>query len=352
MDSGERLAAYLSGDLDASEHAALEAELARDPVLRARLELQRRTDDALAALPSPTVPADASARLRAAVSAAITTEDDGSTAVAGPAEREAAVATLASARERRQRRRWQLAGGIAAGVVALVAVGVGLSALGGSSDESASSATDAGAEQFSQETAADGAAAEPLIVVSDRDYDEAALQALAAEPRFTDVANDEVNKDAAADLQSQRLNSDAAGQSAQGETTEAASASESAPASDTTGSEAASGGAPGLATAPGDTTLRDGSALSFNSAVRDQAVARGVDPSVIATAERCLPDLLTGDDPRVPLYVESARFQGQDAIIYALAAPDPVTGGYGRVEVIAVSAQDCFPLFFTQRDQS
>ncbi|HEX9765268.1 MAG TPA: RseA family anti-sigma factor, partial [Nitriliruptorales bacterium] len=72
METGERLSAYLAGELDADETAALEVELAGDPALRARLERIRAADQALRSLPPVAPPAEFSMRLREALAHEVT----------------------------------------------------------------------------------------------------------------------------------------------------------------------------------------------------------------------------------------------------------------------------------------
>lgn len=67
MDATDRLAAYLAGELTAAERHALEAELARDDALRARLTAMQRADTALARVAAPDPPAGFDERLHRAV---------------------------------------------------------------------------------------------------------------------------------------------------------------------------------------------------------------------------------------------------------------------------------------------
>ncbi|MGH3443325.1 MAG: hypothetical protein ACRDUY_15040, partial [Nitriliruptorales bacterium] len=67
---------------------------------------------------------------------------------------------------------------------------------------------------------------------------------------------------------------------------------------------------------------------------------------------RCLPELVeAADGPIVPVYVELARFDGEPAVIYAFAAPEPDSGEYRRIGVWAVARSDCQVLRFTQYDR-
>lgn len=144
MDTGERLAAYLDGALDADETAALEAELARDAGLRARLEAIRDADRALGALGDVPVPADFSASLRSRLGEELDL-------VLGD--------ELAARRARRAAptRNWLAIGGAAAAVVAVIA-GVSVVGNGGGGDDDADRAPTAAMEPMADEEADDAVA--------------------------------------------------------------------------------------------------------------------------------------------------------------------------------------------------
>jgi anti-sigma factor RsiW len=117
MDTGQRLAAYLSGDLDADERTALEAELAGDPTMRAQLERIRATDRVLAGLPEAELPAGLSDRLDAALAPELDR-------ILGD--------ELAARRARRAMPQWLPAAGAAAALV--LVVGTGIVLVGGLGD--------------------------------------------------------------------------------------------------------------------------------------------------------------------------------------------------------------------------
>lgn len=121
MDTGERLAAYLDGALDADETAALEADLARDAGLRARLDAIRAAERALGDLGDVPVPAEFSASLRSRVGQELDV-------VLGD--------ELAARRARKAAptRNWRAIGGAAAAVVAVIA-GVSVLGTGGGADD-------------------------------------------------------------------------------------------------------------------------------------------------------------------------------------------------------------------------
>lgn len=138
MDAAERLADYLAGELDADEHAAVEAALARDPALRAALGDLQRADAALSSLSSPSPPVGFERRLQAALAPELARQLAAAPSHAGatsepastPAERIAAD-EAAAARARREARtagarawRWLPAFGGVAATLLLIAVAV------------------------------------------------------------------------------------------------------------------------------------------------------------------------------------------------------------------------------------
>jgi hypothetical protein len=181
VDAAERLADYLAGELDADEHAAVEAALARDPALRAKLAHLRRADAALTTLSSPTPPAGFEARLQAALAPELAHQlGEARPATAGeptgttPGERIAADAA-AAARARREARasgvrawRWLPAfGGIAASLLLLVVAVTVVGPLGGDDDADVA----AGDAELLEEAAGDqdGAAEDAMDAAGDRD---------------------------------------------------------------------------------------------------------------------------------------------------------------------------------------
>jgi hypothetical protein len=75
-------------------------------------------------------------------------------------------------------------------------------------------------------------------------------------------------------------------------------------------------------------------------------------PLVDDPVARCLPDLVADSPtPLVPVFVELARFQGEEAVIFAFAAEEPQSGTYRRIEAWAVSRADCQVLGFAQYDR-
>lgn len=291
METGERLAAYLSGELPEDERAAIEVELAHDPTLRARLERLRRADRALAALPEVTPPEGFSDRLHTAV-----------------AEELAATDRTAAQRSRARRGRpWRALGAAAAAaaVVAVVGVGAGMLLDGGGADQTSQMAAP-GVEEH---------AAGPQVVVTttDNDYDDVELQRLAVGIDTSEVAPPGLEADEAAPLERELTS--------------------------------------GLTdTKPFDTTAEH--ARRDAGAAAEDAPAPAAGSPAPEDVQRCLPQLLeSASSPLVPVYVELARYRGEPAIVYAFAAEDPERGTYRRVEVWAVARSDCQVLSFAQYDR-
>jgi len=171
MDTGQRLAAYLSGDLDADERTALEAELAGDPALRAHLERIRAADRALASLPEVDLPEGLSDRLDAALA---------------PELERVLGDELAARRARRATPRWLPAVGAAAALALVVGTGVVLVGGLGSGDDMTLMGEPEAADMADLDSApgiaADGAETGPVVTTSGRTVGTDDLAALAADP--------------------------------------------------------------------------------------------------------------------------------------------------------------------------
>ncbi len=319
METGERLAAYVAGELDEDETRALEAQLARDPGLRARLASIRATDDLLAGLPPVEVPAAFSARLREAVAAEVASQ------VASPAGDD-----LAARRARRAERTgftgwqsWQKLATAAAVLVVVGGVGVGVLTAGGDSD-------DAGG-QVAMEA---GLAAEPqqgpTVVAAGRSFDEASLRDLAGDARFDEIL-------------AEHLSGPAADAAAQDHTTALTGPAPESDGSDSAGDTAISGEsaeegdrvmtAPGAPTEFGLRTVGD------------------VSETDLEAVRTCLPSLIDSTSAVIPVYAELATYEGTDAIVYGLVGNDPEQDSYQRVELWVVDRGDCQVLHFAQVDR-
>ncbi|HEX2027653.1 MAG TPA: hypothetical protein VHF25_06605 [Nitriliruptorales bacterium] len=295
MEIGERLAAYLAGELPEDERAALEADLDRDSMLRAHLDRIRRADQALAGLP-PVEPREGfSGRLRAAVAEEL----------AAPGAPHDQLADRRSQARRSAPWRALGAAAAAAAVIAVVGVGAGVLLRGGSDQ-----AGDVTAHGVAPDT---DAGPDVVVTTTDNDYDDVELQRLAVGLDPSGVVPPGLGEEQAAPLG--RELADELGRS------DASSDSEVEATSGEAG--AAEGAAPRPATTepPQD-------------------------------VQRCLPQLLeSASSPLIPLYVELARYRGERAIVYAFGAQDPDRGSYRRVEVWAVARSDCQVLSFAQYDR-
>lgn len=331
METGERLAAYLSGDLDVDEHAALEAELADDPALRARLERIRRADTALAELPDEELPEGFEDRLHHAVAGELET-------VLGHDE-------LAARRERRSASRWVPA---AAAAALVLVVGGGVVLTGGMGGEDSDEAATLGdmAEDTLQEEAEEGAGdggaqadtAEsapapvgPRVVDADRTLDDQSLAELAADPMVLD----------------------ALGGRAIGDPTTTAEAYAEA-----------LGALPGEYDAPDAGPQDDGDDAGHDTAGAERGassvetdgltvISEGrLGEEDLADVARCLPILQDeAVAPVVPLYAELGTDADDTPVIaYAALAPDD-QGDYRRVEVWLVERDSCSLLRFVQHDR-
>lgn len=329
METGERLSAYLAGELDADETAALEAELAGDPTLRARLDAIGRANDALASLPEVEPPADFSRRLRETLSHEI-------------AQRGASPQVDELAHRRLQRRagsnRSLGLGLAAAAVLVLGAVGLAgvLDGIGGGDDSADTVALRGGDRAEMGATAEDPLAA--YVRVSDTDYDAETVQALAEQEGVLDVP-ERVDDEQARALESERyeafgLLSDGAALSApldaaSGEGDPPAEPDEAPPqAADTDG--AATGGGTGT----------DGD-------ISEETTRSSDDP--LTDVRRCLPEIVaSANQPVIPLFAEVARYEGEPAIIYLVLTREPDARLFNRIEAWVVGREDCFPVLFQQ----
>lgn len=297
---GEQLSAYLAGELDADERAALEAELARDPALRARLGRVRMVGDALERLPEP-VPPDG---LRQRILSAAAPE------IAGQRADE-----LAERRERRARTLRPLAvAAAAAAVIGVVGVGAGY-VLGGGGDAGTAGGETAAMEEMAA-TADSLAVPQVAVEATDNDFDSQELSRLAVNVDTTGVLPPGLTADEAVPLSERLL-----GQ---------------------------------LLRHGADDTAADGDAERAAEPEADQGGGEALSDAADETSPvaRCLSQLVdAADGPVVPVYVELARFEGEPAVIYALATPEPDSGEYRRIEVWAVARSDCHVLQFTQYDR-
>jgi hypothetical protein len=331
VDTADRLAAYLAGELDADERTALEGELGRDPVLRARLGALRRADDALSALRSPEPSAGFDARLRAALDPVLieVLEAPGSRAVADGAGSPAAADELTARRAQRERRSWVPAlVGVAAAAAVLVGGGLVVGTLQQGGGDEASVAMDAmesldGADEDTERSttleAAPATTDGPTIVVSDRDLSADDADAVLGSAELAAVIDRQLDATSGIQLAASWRAALAPGT--------AMTADEPAPESD---DAAGADAAPEVAAA-------DRQVLGTELTAGDeQAISR------------CLDELLAGGPDAIPVYVEVASFEGAPVLVVGLVTIDPATGDYRRPEAWVLARSDCQVLRFSQ----
>jgi anti-sigma factor RsiW len=344
VDAAERLADYLAGELDADERAALEAELARDAGLRARLDAMRGADTALTWLRSPEPPAGFETRLRDRLGPVLEGE-----LARSPAEELASADSRARQRSVVPlRRRWIPAtiGAAAAGLLVLGGIGVVLSGGFGSGDDSAEvTASGDAAEPTDDEAAMFDAAPEaaeeaeepaeerlttvgPVLSVSDRVLTPEDVDALLDQPELTELTARELDPDAGGSLAA-AWDAGLIGLAAGGLADEP---SEDAPAAD------------GQAEADADTPDAQPPAA--------EVVLAGVrepEPAELAALDRCLGVLIDDAPEAIATYVEVADLDGRPALVIGLVTIDPATTRYTRAEIWALDRSTCEVLRFVQR---
>jgi hypothetical protein len=314
VDPAERLADYLAGELDADERAALEAELARDPRLRAQLDAIRQADAALGQLASPVPPEGFEQRLRTAL------EDELERQLA-PAVRPAAAPADELAR-RRERRfpAWvpRLAG--AAAVLVLLAGVLVTTGLPGTDDavfEAADApdvaADDAPVAEDAPDEPVEGAPEAmaapgdgPVLMAADRELDEELLAGIVAGPELLEVAQRRLDTEAGRALALRWR--------------------------DTLRAEAP------VAPEPDDADHAELRVFSDDP----------IGPAEREVIDRCLDAILDDAEPAIPAYVELARYAGQDAIVVGLVTRDPATAAFTGTEVWVVDRDTCEVLRFTR----
>ncbi len=325
MDTGERLAAYLSGDLDPDERSALEAELAGDPALRARLDRLRRSDQALASLRDVDLPEGFSDRLQQRL---------------GP-ELDAVLGDeLEARRARRGAPRWVVAAAGAAAAVAVVAGGIGIVTTGGGDDAADGAGGDVAMDDQAR---ADGAVPEmgtmmapevgPIIADRGRQLDRDDLTALAQDP----------------DLQAALAAGPVADDPAAAALDYAAALGMPLDAPGVTGPEGDAFPETEAETDAGDTQAE--APAGGSTGPLTVTVLGEVSEEERATVAACLPVLYeAAADPVVPLYAELAEdTDGTPVVVYAALAPD-ADGTYSRIELWMLDRETCDPRLFVQAD--
>lgn len=334
MDTTQRLAAYLSGELDTDERTALEAELAGDPALRDRLERIRESDEALASLGDVELPDGFEQRLDATVDGVL----------------DEVLGDELSARRGRQRTMPGWVPALAAAAVAVVVGGgVVLSGLGRSSDQGVNTTAgtagggDAGDGEAAEsllnggdDVAADEAPAVPgpRVVTDDRELTSADLQDLAANPELVELI-------AGVPVDDQPV------------TVARAWAGVLGADVDDLGSLAVRSGTAPEEDQATESADRDVAGQGATGAVSDPVVRFEGEPTEEDRRDvaRCLSQLYEdAAAPVVPLYAELATDEdGDDVIVYAALARD-ADGDYQRVEVWMLERDDCSLRQFVQHD--
>jgi hypothetical protein len=371
VDAAERLAAYLAGELDADEHAAVEAALARDPALRTQLAHLQRADGALAELTSPAPPEGFEDRLQAALAPELAQQlgpaADATVGAASSGERIAAD-ELAAARARREARsgatrgwRWlPVFGGVAASLL-LVAVAVSVVGPLGGDDSLEVASRDLDADE------ADGAEEPTEGAAGDDTADDPTVETHGAEPGFEgEDAEDAVEEEAGALADAEdvwfgpqivlsgRVLDAAAitGLLDAGATSTLVASGLDA----TTGSEVAgrwtaqlgvTTGAEQDVTADGD---EDGASGDREAATEDPLA--DLQPADQQAVRRCLGEVLETEratpGPAIPTYVELLTTADVPAIAFVLVAPDD-DGRFTVPEAWLVARADCRVLGTTER---
>ena len=351
MDRATRLADYLAGQLDPEERTALEAELARDPALRADLDAMRTADDHLAMIPPATPPSGFEERLDAAISsevAAVLDHAGGAPEPAKPATTVTATDELAAHRARAERPglpRWvTAASGAAAALVVLAGAGLVFSnILGGddtgddaifetqSLDAIEEDAFDTDAEAFDDADSADG----PLLLGGDRSLDDQDVQAILEDPDAFGIAARNLDDDTARGLAAPFA--EALGAGSVGEVPESPDA------------EADAGDDASIAEDAPDGPAADADTPSRQGAPAELRIGPDVSDADRAQVGTCLELLLSDTTDVIPTYAELIVFEGAEAIVFGLISEDPATGLFTRREAWVLDRDSCEVRLFTQR---
>jgi negative regulator of sigma E activity len=347
----EHLAAYLAGELDADETAAVEAALARDPAVRATLEALERADTALASVPATELPAGFERRLRAAIdeelavqlrSAESAAPAHGATGIA--ATQDATGDELATRRARRSRSWLPALAGAAAAVAVVAGAVVGVGVLGSGGDDAATESM----MTLEADDSADGGAGSaemlpgpgevPTLIVGDRDLDDQLADELLASAELQAVAAQALPPEDGRSLGAAWRDA-FAGVASDLEEFEAQTSDDRAgDASDDADEEADEG-------ADADTMVEEPAAESAGPirVLADGPVTEADSDAV----RRCLDEVLSGGDG-IPAYVELASYDGEPAVVIGLVTFDPASRAYSRPEIWVLDRQDCQVRRFSQ----
>ncbi len=351
VDDLERLVAYLDGSLAAEERAEVEAALAQDAALRARLVALEHAERALADLEVTRLPEGARSRLDAALAVALDEtlagpEDPAASAQVEADRAEVAPTTAAAAgrevdelADRRTARRRPLAPiatGVAAGMVLLAGGVVGLSQLSDGGEDALTTMQAEGGEEAAPEPAPDAPSTEdalalelPVVIDEGRMVTDEDRPELLDDPELQALAQGGLSLEEgaalAAQVQARVLGADAATSTAPDDRFADGDPVEEH-ADEDRGEAPASGQAAPLVT-------RDG---------------RTLDPETADGLRRCLVELLDAGEQAVPLAVEVVTLDGGDAAVFGLLTLDPDTGAFGRIEAWTLALDSCQVLRFAQ----
>jgi hypothetical protein len=346
----ERLAAYLAGELDADEAAALAAAIARDPRLRAELDAMQRADAALGSLPPTDLPAGFESRLRATLDTELSAilhphGAERSTSAGATAGTAAAEDTTShrwtdqlAARRARRTRSWVPAfAGAAATVAAIAVVGVGIGVLGGGDDtddvagdmEMTLDADDADGSEEAGMMAAPGPGEGPTVIAQGRDLDDDLADELLASIELQAVTDLALDADQGLSLGAGWRDALASFSTADADT-DAVDTDEDAPRMET-----------------------DEDVATFDRTFADDVAVRlfaDTPPSGedLAAADRCLAEVLAAGPEAIPVYLELATYQGEESVVVGLVTFDPATEAYTRPEVWVLAREDCQVRRFSQ----
>lgn len=363
MDRAVRLADFLAGELDPDEQTAVEAELARDPALRADLEVMRTADDHLAMIAPVRPPSGFEERLDAAIDRELAQTLGHSRDTTEPALDEPPHEPSDELAARRARTasgpglpRWVTA--VSAAAAALVVLGgagiVFSDTLGGMDNDDEAVQTQAldtlerEALDGDAEVAPDAVADRPRLVGGDRLLDDQDIEALLGDPAVFGIADRDLDGDAARELAAPFAEALGAGPAgAAGQSREADEGDDAA--SDEAANGQADDGDAAIAEDAPDAPASEQSAPGPQRGVTELALDPDVSAADRAQVGACL-ELLLSDTPDViPTYAELIVYDGDDAIVFGLVTEDPATGRFTRREAWIVDRDTCEVRLFTQR---
>ncbi len=308
MESVDRLAAYLAGELPLDDAERVRASLVADPEFARQLAALERADAALAGLAPTAEPDGLAARLEAQLAPVISAQVSQGDELA------------ARRRARRPARRWVPAAAAAA-VLAVAGTGVLLIGGEGPAEDTADTIAMERAGEPGDALRSDADAPRVAVVDEDRELDAELADALLDDPALlavTELALDaSAGEQLAAQVRDELGGPEAAAMAATPET-------EFDPAGDALPDD--------FADAPDD--------VAENDVTEDprQAVAR------------CLEVVLTPDPAAIPAYAELAWFDDEAVVVLGLVTPDAPGIAYTRSEIWVLSRDDCALRRFAQHD--